>query len=482
MKKFYLLICILFLVPKLSLSQNERISSMGNPTIALRDFDLDLNLYDFGKNVAGLFEDRTFDVLNIRPIIKTTQGDYKRYFDYDKSFTYALSFDGTKVLKDGVFRGYVIYEIENRKNVNRALNRYPYSGIPFFIADTTVGDFIYSGPRVGFQYSFEITKSLYSGFELNYQLVDGLKSVYSRAKSLWRNIDGSLNLAYKFSNDFLIGGKISFLDNKESIEAKSEDLFDAEIFNYRGDNFAFKRRSQQIKQTYREKSLGYSIQSIITSFEKLRIGLKSEYSNSILKTLYPYGMLEEYEEGHSVFENLLISMKAHFSPLDNLLVGFESNYEDYKSWSRISELSLMNWKWELKEFNIGSGISYRFNLIPLILISEISLGKIISDSSKYIDNKFVNHNKPFYLFKTGLEYEILNQIFVRFGIQNGKFGFEPEKGGKDISINKISLGLGIYSFKFIHVDYYIDYGKIRNNLNQVNKNLNSQLNLKLFSY
>lgn len=482
MKKNYLIITLFIISFNLTFSQNERISALGNTTIALRDFDLDLNLYDFGKNVAFLFEDQKFDVLKIRPGISSTKGDYRRFFDYESSSIYSLNFDGIKILKDGVFRGYVVYEVELRKNVNRSLKRYPYTGIPFFIADTTVGNFLYNGPKVGFQYSFEFMKNLLMGIELNYQIVNGLKDVYSRAKSLYRNIDGNLSLAYKLSDAFSIGGKISQLDNKESIEAKSEDLFDAEIFNYRGDTYSFRRRSQSIDQTYREKATAYSIQTTFTPINDLNIGLKSDYSLSNLKTQYPYGMLKEYEEGHSVFENLSFAIKAHYLPFNNLQIGFESEYEDNNSWSRISELALMIWKWNLKNFKIGSGYSYRFKNLPLISVSEFVIGKIISDSSKYIDNKYVSHNRTYYLIKTGLEFEISKQIFLRGGYQRGKFGFDPVRGGKNVELNKISGGVGLYSFKSFELDFVIEYTFQKNEIGNSNKYINSQMNLRLFNY
>ncbi len=483
MKKILPLCLLILLIRAYELiAQNERIFALGSTTVALKDFDLDLNLYDFGKNVAYLSEDRRIDFLLIKPGFNYQSGDYRRFFDYERASTYSLAFDGTKILKDGAFRGFIIYEVESRQNVNRALNRYPYTGIPFFITDTTSGDFIYNGPKVGFQYSFELIKSFLFGFELNYQLVDGLKSIYSRAKSLWRNIDGSINLAYKFSDDFIIGGKISGLDKKESIEAKSEDLFDADIFNYRGDTYSFRRRGQTIEQTYREKGITYSAQSIITPLSELNIGMKIDYVTSFMKTYYPYGMLKQYEEGHSVFENYFFDLKMNYTPLKNLLIGFETFYESNNSWSRISELALMIWKWNLKRYNVGSGFSYRFDFAPLILVSEFHLGKIISDSSKYIDNKYVNHNDNYLLLKAGLEFEILKQIFLRTGFQNGKLGFDTEKGGKDVTFNKLTFGFGIYSFKNFGIDYFIEYGIIGNNLAQKNKVLYSQLALKLYNF
>jgi hypothetical protein len=480
MKKLILLI-IIFLF-QLSFAQNERIAALGSPTIAFKDFDLDLNLYDFGNNYAWLIEDHKFDVLYIRPSINFQSGDYRRYYDAEKTSLYLLSFDGTKILKDGAFRGYVTYEVESRKNVNRALSRYPYNGVPFRMTDTTSGDFIYNGPRVGFQYSFIPLKNFYLGIDLNYQIVDGLKSVYSRAKSLWRNIDGSVNLAYKFSKDLVIGGKLTLLDNKESIEAKSEDLFDAEIFNYRGDTYAFRRRSQTVEQTYREKLIRYDIASIISPVTNLTIGLKGNYINSNLKTQFPYGMLKEYEEGHTVFEDYGTTFKAHYSLAKNLLIGFEGSYDKHSSWSRISETSLMIWKWKIQTLSIGSGASFKFNSLPLVSVFEFRIGKVKSDSSKYIDNNFTHYNEPFYSAILGLEYEIFEKVFLRAGYSLNEIAFDVIRGGKDVRLNEFSAGIGFYNFKSIQIDYYLSYGTQTNSIQQKNKSFNTQLNIKIFNY
>lgn len=478
-KLIFFTIIILF---QISFAQNERIAALGNPTIAFKDFDLDLNLYDFGDNYAWLIEDHKFDVLYIRPSANFQSGTYRRYFDAEKISLYRLSFDGTKILKDGTFRGYVTYEIESRKNVNRALSRYPYNGVPFRMTDTTAGNFIYNGPRVGFQYSFIPLKDFYLGIDLNYQIVDGLKDVYSRAKSLWRNIDGSVNLAYKFSDDLVAGGKLTLLDNKESIEAKSEDLFDAEIFNFRGDTYAFRRRSQTVEQTYREKLIRYDLSTIFSTDENLTIGLKGNYLASNIKTQFPYGMLQEYEEGHSVFENYGTTLRIHYSPVRNLLLGVEGSYDNYSSWSRVSETSLMIWKWNIQTFKIGSGASYKFNSIPLITVVEFRTGKVKSDSSKYIDNYFSNYSKPFYSAVFGLEYEIFEKVFLRAGYNFNKLGFDVIRGGKDVFMNGFSVGFGLYNFKSIQIDYYLSYEIQSNSLAQKNKYLNSQLIIKIFNY
>ncbi len=81
-----------------------------------------------------------------------------------------------------------------------------------------------------------------------------------------------------------------------------------------------------------------------------------------------------------------------------------------------------------------------------------------------------------------MEFEILKQIFLRTGFQNGKLGFDTEKGGKDVTFNKLTFGFGIYSFKNFGIDYFIEYGIIGNNLAQKNKVLYSQLALKLYNF
>lgn len=462
--------------------QNERISSLGNSTIALKDAENDLNLYDFGNNVAYLHLDKTFDVLYIRPGFGFSKLDYRRLYEPQEIFLYNLSFDGIKKLKEGTFRGYVRYEIENRKNVYRSLGYSPYNGNPFFMTDTTTGDFVYNGPKVGFQYSFEFLKNLFMGIELNYKIMDGLKNIYTRSKTLIRDIDGSYSLAYVFNEDFTIGGSVIWADRKESIEAKAEDLFDAEIFNYRGDTYAFKRRSQTVSQTYRDKSIEYSLQSVLSPFKNLKIGIKTNYLNDNLKTLYPYGMLKEYEEGHTVFENYSGKIKINISPLDNLLIGTGLIYNETNSWSRISEYGLMIWKWKTRIVGSGLGFSYKFRALPALVVMEINSGKIFSDSLKFIDNKFSKHNDLFYDLRAGLEFEILQNIFFRTGFERNKYKFDIIRGGSDVFQNALTFGVGLYNFESLQIDYFIAYAIQKDFSNRKNNYINSQLNIKIFNY
>lgn len=480
--KRQLIIFSLILFYQILLGQNERISSLGNSTIALKDAENDLNLYDFGNNIAYLHLDRTFDVLYIKPGFGFSNLDYRRLYEPQKTFFYNLSFDGIKKLKEGTFRGYVKYEIENRKNVYRSLACSPYNGNPFFITDTTTGDFVYNGPRVGFQYSFEFLKNLFVGFELNYRILDGLKNIYTRSKTLVRDIDGSYSFAYVFNEDFIIGGSVILADKKESIEAKAEDLFDAEIFNYRGDTYAFRRRSQTVSQTYRDKSIEYSLQSVLMPFENLRIGIKTNYLNDNLKTLYPYGMLKEYEEGHTVFENYSGKIKINFSPLDNLLIGTELNYKETKSWSRVSESGLMIWKWKTRIVGGGLGFSYKFRELPVMVVMEINSGEVFSDSSKFIDNKFSKYDDLFYELRTGLEFELIKNVFIRTGFERNRYDFDIIRGGRNVFQNTLTFGVGIYNFESLQFDYFIAYAIQKDFSSRKNNYINSQLNIKIFNY
>ncbi len=481
MKRQLIIFSLIFFC-QILLGQNERILSLGNSTIALKDAENDLNLYDFGNNIAYLHIDKSFDVLYIKPGFNFSNLGYRRLYEPQKTFLYNLSFDGIKKLKEGTFRGYVKYEIENRKNVYRSLGYTPYNGNPFFMTDTTTGDFIYNGPRVGFQYSFEFIKNLFFGFELNYKIMDGLKNIYTRSKTLIRNIDGSYSLAYVFSEDFSIGGRVILSDRKESIEAKAEDLFDAEIFNYRGDTYAFRRRSQTVSQTYRDRSIEYSVQSVLSPFDNLKIGVATNYLNGNLKTLYPYGMLKEYEDGHTVFENYSNKIKIHLSPFDNLLVGTELNYNETNSWSRISEYGLMIWKWKTRVIDGGIGFSYKLKSLPVFTVMEIKAGKILSDSSKFIDNKFSKYDEPFYEFHTGFEFEVQKNIFVRAGFESSKYDFDFVRGGKNVSQNALSFGFGLYNSESIKVDYFVSYLLQKDESSRKNRYINTQLNFKIFNY
>lgn len=480
--KFLIVILILLQFNTSVLCQNERIISLGNSSIALIDSDLDLNLYDYGGNKAWLANDRLIDVLYIKAKFSHFNGDYLRYYDFKRSNYYSINFDGTKILKEGTFRGYVIYEIENRIDFNSALSRHPYNGAPFFMTDTTSGNFLYNGPKVGFEFSSELFKNFWYGIEFNYQLVDGLKNVYSRAKSLLRNINGSFNLACKFSKGFLLGAKISAFDNKESIESKSDDLIDVEIFNFRGDIYAFRRRGQVVSQTYKEKAVSYGIQTIINPSQKFILGAKGDYSKSILRTQYPYGMLKEWEEGFSLLEKYFVGVKARYLINKNLTVGSEFNYEQIRGWSRISESALMIWKWNVKNYSLGFGTSYKLNKLPILFTTELVFGKTTSDSAKYIDNKYSFNYDPFNDFHIGLELEIFDKIFLRTGYNYAFHKFDIIRGCQEVKTEIFMIGLGLYKWNSISIDGVISYSNQINILSERNNYANLLLNLKIFNY
>lgn len=479
--KYVLMIFIMIGISNL-FAQNERIFALGNTTVALYDIDLDLNLYDYGENIAGLILDRNFDVLSIKPALSLFNGNYRRIYDPGKISYYTLTFDGIKTLRDGVFRGYVTYEIEDKKDVDRILSRYPYNASPFYMTDSAMGNFLYNGPRVGFEYSFNPIKKIFLGIELNYQIVNGLKDRYSRANSLIRNIAGSFNSIVKLRDNFFIGGKIQFFDNKESIESKSEDLLDVEIFNYRGDTYSFKRRGQSISQTYREEGKLFGLQSQWIPFDKFAIALKGNYYNSVLRTQFPYGMLERYEEGFTQFEGFNLSGKSRLEISSNLLFGMEAGYHYDNSWSRISELAMMIWKWNLEKIFLGIGMSYKFSNLPMLFIIELTSGKIISDSSKYIDHKFSRYDEQFYNLKIGCEYELFDNFYLRTGYNNIFYDFDFVRGSRQVNSNTYSIGLGYYKNSSYSIDFVFAYSMQTDLLKRKNQFKDLMLNLKLFNY
>jgi hypothetical protein len=270
-------IALLLLISSLSLAQGFRVRSLGGMTLAVSDPEFSLNLYDLGNNPAWLLKDELLSRLVVVPTASQEWGDLHRTYDPARTVMYGAGFDIVKSLDEkGTFRGYTYYEIEKRRDVYRSLKRSPYAGEGFFVVDTTTGNFTYSGPTVEFMYSYELLPDFFFGASARYRLLDGLKNVYSQTKSLYRDLQANVGLAYQPSADLVVGLTYSPSDNQESMEAKSEELYEVELFNYRGETFASRQRGSSIDHKVRNKGNEFGVQLNHRAFESLEIGLRGE--------------------------------------------------------------------------------------------------------------------------------------------------------------------------------------------------------------
>ncbi|HEX2865521.1 MAG TPA: hypothetical protein VHO03_00690 [Ignavibacteriales bacterium] len=441
-------------------AQNLRIMSLGGIKYGLDDRDNSLNPYDFGGNPAWLIKDEKETWQRITPSFDRLWGEYKRPYDCESEDKDGISFTGVKPLgESGTFLGRAFYSYEARNDVYRSLEYNPYGGEAFFITDTTKGNFRYDGPGVGFIYSYELLPGLFTGLEAGYRLMDGLKNVYSAAKTLYRDVDGKLGLAYKLTNGLVLGLDFELLDTQESLEMKDElSQGEVEIFNYRGENYSTYLRRAVVKEKIRKQGRKFASQILYSPAENLEGAVKAEFALSETKFLVPSNGLKEFEESFADFQNYYLEFRAKYTPLCNLIIGGEFSYLQKDSWTKNSGSGLLLWEWNLRRTTLGAGTTYKIEPLDLLLGIDYEAELIKADSSKYIDVKFnsvsgLNNN-----VRLGAEYRLLNDFYLRAGYSLGRKQVDLISGGKSVALKSAVIGAAINIFKETKIDFMAGYG------------------------
>lgn len=457
-----ILVFILSVFVSFSFAQNNRIRSLGGMTYGLSDPDNSLNPYDWGKNPAWLMRDEQQPWLRVEPSFERQWGDYKRIYDYRDNNAYGLSFTGVKPLgENGTFLGYTTYSYDQRNSVYRTLKHDSYAGEAFFATDTTTGDFKYNGPIVGFSYSFELLPNLFAGASVGYEILDGLKSIYSRTKTIYRAVNGKAGLVYEFSNELTWGIDFALFDNQESLEMKNEDgIQQVEIFNSRGETYFISSRKDVINQKVRKKGGVIGTQIYLTPLRNLETALGVEYSVSNTRIFLPNSYIKEYEEGLASFENYAFRLQSKYQIMNNFILGVKLQHSKDYSWSKNSARNLLLWEWNVKQTSAGVGASYYIKPLDLLVGAEYNFDLINADSSKYIDVRFSDVSSENHLIRLGAEYKIMANTFIRAGYNYGTEQVDLVSGGRDVIIDFATLGLGFTISELADMDLSLQYGKI----------------------
>lgn len=460
----YIFICF-FIISITCDAQNYRLQSMGDLFIVIEDQDNDLNLYDFGGNPAGIVFDEVKNGVFIDLDFKNINGDYRRIYEPGILDLYELKFIRFQNLgKSGIFRGFATYTVENRKNLYRSLILNPYDGKAFFVTDTTTGNFKYTGPGVRFDYGLEITKNLSSGIRLTYSLLDGLKDIYTRTRTIYRNITGNLGLAVKIFKTFNLGLTFGVYNAQEKLEAKSEDLYDAEVYLSRGDIYSIKRRSNVVNLKLMESGYSTGFQIVYGNTLKNAVAFRLTYNQLGQFLLIPYGLLEEYEFGYANREILETSAAGRFRINNSFIFGFYASDAFFDIWSKHSERNLLLWHQKINKANLGFGSKFTPPSENYIVVTEFTIEKATLDSMKYIDNRFVKISGYAYSLKLGFEYKISKSFIFRAGFNFKLYEKDIWTGLNKVNYYKIASGTEINSRYFL----IVNFGKYRSTQSPLN--------------
>lgn len=483
MNKFLLYIFLLVVFTSAFMyAQASRLNALGGLSIGIEDIDNFLTPFNFGNNPAWLYMHEKESYLNISPSISNSWGNYRRRFDSEGNMNYATTFKGVKTLGEpGTFLGITTYNYEVRRNYFHTLKYDSYAGEAFFFVDTTVGNFHYNGPKVELMYSWELAENLYAGGSASYQLMDGLKKVFTYASTTYRRVGLNAGLAYQATDDIVLGANYTFFDSQEAIECSDVNLLDVEVFLYRGETYFIKERGSSVNHKVRKKGSIFSGQIFSQVNEDFQIALQTNYSPSNTKVLIPESGFKEVEEGYSWFKSLDVQIKSRYKLNSELTTGIYAAYFDNYSWSRHSHKNLLLWEWQIKEMNVGIGASYKFTPDILVGIDYIFSSKNI-DSSKYIDGRYADLISNDHSIKFGVEYEMLDETFVRAGYRMNKNQFDVYRGGEDVMYNIISLGIGLPMYSSMIIDVHFEYSHASTKDNYSHSGLGGFVSLRLNSF
>ena len=273
---------------------------------------------------------------------------------------------------------------------------------------------------------------------------------------------------------------------EEKIEAKSEDLTEVEVFNFRGETFSVRKRSSSVSQTIRKKGNGVGVQFYYTPEKNGEYGLHADIYNQKEDVLIPFSTstqsFQEYSEGYASFQNYNILAKGRYKLLDEWLIGSSVEVHHRSSWSKNPARDLLLWEWKVNSLRLGIGSSYYLNKNLLVSV-EYEYENVKSDSSKYIDSRSTAILSNNHLVKAGAEDEILPNTFLRAGFNFGIVEKDILSGGEDVSYYAVTCGVGVRFFNSFDVDLSFIYNNYKPKMGDKQRSqFGSFLTTKLYSF
>ncbi|MFP4547473.1 MAG: DUF6850 family outer membrane beta-barrel protein [Fidelibacterota bacterium] len=210
-------------------------------------------------------------------------GDFRLPFQPEEHWYLDYFTAGNKRLFDrGVFSGYVAFHQHQLGNKKWVHNRNPYFGLPFLLADSSVGDMSLNGIHWQLGYSQEIIDDkLALGGRLFYNVDEEMKSVFPKPIIKHRDMMLTLGVSSQIVEQFSAGMTYSYFNfqeimntSKYSLDQDKTPLF----FKIRGlDNpIIFRGETSEERQ---QDFIGHNlkIDSKITNWLVREMNLSAEY-------------------------------------------------------------------------------------------------------------------------------------------------------------------------------------------------------------
>lgn len=458
MKRCFYFIFIIFVLATSIYAQKYRTESMGNLQFSIKDNDITMDLFDFGGNPAWLVESEKEMWLDINPSVSNNWGNYRRKYAPQGTYDLAAGVTGVKPLGTaGTFSASAYYNYEYNRKFYRSMKKYPYAGEAFFYADTTIGDVRYNGPIFSFMHSLNLFDNFYIGAKIDYQIIAGLKKIYSYAQTTYRDVAFTGGIAYKFSENFVLGAKYYLHDEQEKINAEDVNLFSIESYQFRGETFAVPYVSSSVSQKIKKQRNEIALQSFLAPINNIKIGTTFSYAEYDTKILVPKSQIIESPEGYSSFCEYDFKLRAQYIYSKNIITGLDFGYNYIDNWSRNESNNLLVWKWNTSSTYFLLGFSYNFDYLDLVIGSEFGVAINKSDSSKFIDNRFSNIKSKDKIAKIGFEITPITNYKLRGGLEFVNKEHDFIIGGDNVYYYSLTFGIGYAYLDLADINFMLNY-------------------------
>jgi len=159
-----------------------------------------------------------------------SDGEFKRAFDPGHTVDYYWTAAGLKALDDNqIFRGSFSYHRQSIDDKLWVHTRQPYVGVPFLLADSSVGGFDLNGIHWQMDYGVDlIPNRLAGGLSIYYNVDESYKTVFPRPKNNTRDLLISLGTGINTDIGYRIGLTGTYFNfqeiNKTSKYSADQDL------------------------------------------------------------------------------------------------------------------------------------------------------------------------------------------------------------------------------------------------------------------
>jgi hypothetical protein len=466
-------ICLILFSVILICSQNlnagdTRLLAMGEMTWAVPDIEAQINLYRVAGNTAWLKANDSLNWMYYTADSRNNWGSLKRKWDAQKNQFHYFCFSGQKHLGDTqIFYGEIRYNWDYRHDITNAIEKNPYSGDPFVLADYTKGGITYHGPEVFAAFNHLILPSLWWGVSLQYNINNGLKDIETEPEIMCREINASFDLIYKLNSSSTFGLSVKPYQIQDITKlVKQKDGQSPTTKRYRGE---FEYREKTSKSDRTAVYEGYEIRP--------QLAFNNNYFENITFFSYYYqwhklydGSTTRHYDGYYQAQRYgfhsitLVNSNNKYN--SKLLLEYHFKYAD--DWAKEPLADLMFYRAFDNLHKIILGGSSNIINYPLLAALEIHLLHRYPRQNDYIASKNRNGAITDFDIRSGIEYHAAPNFDIRAGyIYRDYCENEIWNHFGDFSGSYVTLGAGLRFDKF-ELDASGNFGIVTGGADAVN--------------